>query len=92
MSTKLFVAGLSYNVSNEEFEQYFAQAGTVVSAKVITDYTTGKSKGFVFVEMGSYADAQNAIDTLNNTELDGRSIVVKEARPQEARPQRSYNR
>ena len=92
MSTKLFVAGLSYNVSNEEFEQYFSQVGTVVSAKVIMDHTTGKSKGFGFVEMSSSDEAQAAIDTLNNTELDGRSIVVKEARPQEARPQRSYSR
>lgn len=92
MSTKLFVAGLSYNVSNEEFEQYFSQVGTVVSAKVITDHTTGKSKGFGFVEMSNSDEAQAAIDSLNNTELDGRSIVVKEARPQEARPQRSYSR
>ncbi|MBA3283869.1 MAG: RNA-binding protein [Nitrosopumilus sp.] len=84
MSKKLFVAGLSFNISDAEFEQHFAQVGTVVSARIIVNHDTGKSKGFGFVEMSTEAEAQAAIDQLNNTDFAGRTIVVKEARPQNA--------
>lgn len=82
MQKKLFVAGLSYNISDAEFEQHFAQYGTVVSARIITDRETGRSKGFGFVEYESESEAQAAMENLNNTDFSGRTIVVKEARPQ----------
>ena len=82
MSKKLFVAGLSYNISDAEFEQHFAQYGTVQSAKIITDRETGRSKGFGFIEFASDAEGAQAMEQLNNTDFNGRTIVVKEARPQ----------
>lgn len=85
MSTKLFVAGLSYNATDQQLEEYFSQVGKVLSAKVITDRYTGQGKGFGFVEMASEKEAKEALDKLNNTEFLGRNIVVKEARPQEER-------
>lgn len=84
-NNKLFVAGLSYNVTGDQLQELFAQQGTVVSATVITDRMTGQSKGFGFVEMSTKEEAQKAM-TLNGTEFAGRTIVVNEARPQEARP------
>lgn len=84
MSKKLFVAGLSFNISDAEFEQHFSQVGTVQSARIIVNHDTGKSKGFGFVEMSTEEEAQAAIDQLNNTDFAGRTIVVKEARPQNA--------
>lgn len=84
-NNKLFVAGLSYSVTGEQLQTLFAQFGTVVSATVISDRMTGQSKGFGFVEMSSKEEAQKAI-TLNGTEFEGRTLVVNEARPQEARP------
>lgn len=88
MATKLFVGGLPYAMQNAQLQELFAQAGNVVSATIIVDKFTGRSKGFGFVEMGSEEEAQNAL-SLNGTDVDGRSIVVNEARPQEDRPQRS---
>lgn len=85
MTNKLFVAGLSYNATDQQLEEYFSQVGKVLSAKVITDRYTGQGKGFGFVEMGSEKEAKEAMDKLNNTEFLGRNIVVKEARPQEER-------
>lgn len=82
---KVFVAGLSWDLTNDQLKDYFAQAGTVVSANVITDRMTGKSRGFGFVEMSSAEEAQKAISTLDNTTLAGRTINVKEAKPQERR-------
>ena len=85
MNNKLFVGGLPYSLSVDELTEYFSQAGTVVSANIINDRETGRSKGFGFVEMSSPEEAQQAIEKLNNTELGGRNIHVNEARPQENR-------
>jgi cold-inducible RNA-binding protein len=81
MASKLFVGGLPYRTSKEELEEAFAKAGSVVSASIVMDRETGRSKGFGFVEMGSDADAQAAIDMWNGKEFDGRSLTVSEARP-----------
>lgn len=83
MTNKLFVKGLSYGTDNHQLVQYFAQSGTAESTKVIIDRMTNQSKGFAFIEMSSAEEAQKAINTLNNTELDGRTITVQEAKPQE---------
>lgn len=85
MGRKLYCGNLSYNVSDADLEQLFAQFGTVQSAQVIADRDTGRSKGFGFVEMGSEADAQAAIDGLNDKEHDGRPLTVNEAKPRESR-------
>ena len=86
MGNKLYVGNLSYNIRDEELQQAFAQYGSVSSAKVMMDRETGRSKGFGFVEMGSDAEAQAAINGMNGQALDGRAIVVNEARPREERP------
>lgn len=78
---RLFVGNLPYNVSSEDLEKAFSQAGTVTSARVITDRETGQSRGFGFVEMGSAADGQKAITMWNGQELNGRALTVNEARP-----------
>ena len=83
MSKNIFVGSLAWATTNEGLEQAFAQFGTVTSAKVITDRETGRSKGFGFVEMESGGD--EAIEALNGSDLDGRQIVVNEARPREPR-------
>ncbi len=80
MSNKLYVGGLSYSTTEQGLEDLFRQAGTVTSVTVITDRDTGRSKGFGFVEMASAQDATNAIEKFNGTSLDGRSLVVNEAR------------
>jgi RNA recognition motif-containing protein len=85
MATKLFVGSLPYAMNDDELAQLFADAGTVVSAKVIMDRETNRSKGFGFVEMSSEEEAKAAIDSLNGKDVNGRSIVVNEARPQENR-------
>ncbi len=85
MSKKLFVGNLSYGVTDESLKEFFEAVGTVESAKVITDRETGRSRGFGFVEMSNEDEAKNAIDELNEKELDGRAISVNEARPQEER-------
>ncbi len=81
MSTKLFVGSLPWSVGDEELKVTFEKHGTVVSAKVITDRDTRKSRGFGFVEMENSSDASNAIKALNDSEIDGRNIVVNEAKP-----------
>ena len=86
MATKLFVVSLSWNTTDESLQEFFASAGTVVSASVIKDRETNRSKGFGFVEMSSDDEAKQAIEKLNNQELDGRSIIVSEARPREDKP------
>jgi hypothetical protein len=86
MGNKLYVGNLSYNVRDDDLQQAFAQYGSVSSAKVMMDRDTGRSKGFGFVEMGSDAEAQAAINGMNGQALDGRAIVVNEARPREERP------
>ena len=80
VSTKLFVGSLPWSVNDEELKETFEKHGTVVSAKVITDRDTRRSRGFGFVEMESASDASNAIKALNNSELNGRNIVVNEAK------------
>ena len=86
MGNKLYVGNLSYNVRDDDLQQAFAQYGTVSSAKVMMDRDTGRSNGFGFVEMGSDPEAQAAINGMNGQALDGRAIVVNEARPREERP------
>ncbi len=78
---KLFVGSLSYDVTDDVLKTAFEKAGTVVSAKVIIDRDSNRSKGFGFVEMSSDAEAQAAISMLNGTELEGRSIIVNIAKP-----------
>jgi RNA recognition motif-containing protein len=90
MAAKLFVGGLSWDTTNDSLQQFFAQAGKVVSAQVITDKFSGRSKGFGFVEMASDAEAQEAIAKLNGQTLDGRAVAVSEARPQAPRENRSF--
>ena len=85
MGRKLYCGNLSYNVSSSDLEQLFSQFGSVESSQVVTDRDTGRSKGFGFVEMGSDAEAQAAINGLNETEHDGRPLTVNEARPRENR-------
>lgn len=85
MSSKLYVGNLDYGVTNDQLAQLFASAGKVVSATVITDRYSGRSKGFAFVEMSSEEEAKKAIETLNGNEFQGRAIVVNEARPQQPR-------
>ena len=86
MGNKLYVGNLAYGVRDDELQQAFAPFGTVTSAKVMMDRDTGRSKGFGFVEMGSDAEAQAAINGMNGQALEGRAIVVNEARPREERP------
>ena len=80
---KLFVGSLAWGTNDDTLKAHFEQAGTVASAKVITDRETGRSRGFGFVEFENDAEGQTAIDKLNNSELDGRPITVNEARPRE---------
>ncbi|MDO8277575.1 MAG: RNA-binding protein [Burkholderiaceae bacterium] len=89
MGNKLYVGNLPYSVRDSDLEQAFGQFGSVTSAKVMMERDTGRSKGFGFVEMGSDAEAQAAISGMNGQSLGGRSVVVNEARPMEARPPRS---
>ena len=89
MGNKLYVGNLPYSVRDEDLQQSFGQFGSVTSAKVMMERDTGRSKGFGFVEMGSDAEAQAAINGMNGQPLGGRSVVVNEARPMEARPPRT---
>jgi RNA recognition motif-containing protein len=86
MAAKLYVGNLPYSATEERLQQHFAQHGSVVSARIITDKFSGRSKGFGFVEMASDAEAQKATTALNGTDFEGRNIVVSEARPQAPRP------
>jgi RNA recognition motif-containing protein len=88
MAKKLYVGGLSFQTTDEVLGQAFAQAGNVVSAIVIKDKFSGRSKGFGFVEMSTDEEAQAAIQMWNEKELDGRTVKVNEARPMEDRPPR----
>lgn len=87
MATKLFVGSLAWATTDDSLKQFFSQAGTVVSARVIMDRATGRSKGFGFVEMSTDEEAQKAIQ-LAGQDLDGRPVVVNEARPMEPRDNR----
>ena len=86
MATKLFIGSLAWATTDDSLKDLFAQAGTVVSANVIMDRETNRSKGFGFVEMSSDEEAKKAVEELNGKDLDGRPIVVSEARPREERP------
>lgn len=88
MNKKLFVGSLSYDTTDQSLADFFAQAGKVESAKVITDRFSGRSKGFGFVEMSNEDEAEKAKRELTGQMLDGRAIVVHEAKPMEERPQR----
>jgi RNA recognition motif-containing protein len=85
VGNKLYVGNLAYSVRDDALHQAFSQFGTVTSAKVMMDRDTGRSKGFGFVEMGSDAEAQSAINGMNGQALEGRAVVVNEARPREDR-------
>jgi len=86
MNNKLYVGQVSFSVSSEQLGEFFSEVGEVLSAKIITDRDSGRSKGFGFVEMGTEELAQEAINQLNGKELSGRAINVSIARPQEDRP------
>lgn len=88
MQKRLFVAGLPFSTTDEELKNLFGGVGNVVSANVITDRDSGRSKGFGFVEMGTEEEAGNAITKLNDSEFGGRKLIVNEARPREERPRR----
>jgi RNA recognition motif-containing protein len=90
MATKLFVGSLPYSMTDDDLAELFKEFGEVASAKVIFDRETNRSKGFGFVEFNDDAAAKTAIDALNNKEVQGRTIVVNEARPQEDRPRRDF--
>mgnify|MGYP001796316418 CR=1 FL=1 len=89
MATKLYVGGLPYSTQEEALKDLFAQAGSVVSAVIIMDKMSGRSKGFGFVEMSSQEEAQKAISMFNDQDFEGRKLTVNEARPMEARPPRT---
>jgi RNA recognition motif-containing protein len=86
MSNKLYVGGLPYSVTDGRLEEIFAEHGSVQSARVISDKFTGRSRGFGFVEMATSEEAQKAMEALNGSQLEGRTLVVNEAKPQERRP------
>ena len=88
MGAKLYVGNLPYSVTEERLQQHFAHHGSVVSARIITDKFSGRSKGFGFVEMSSDQEAERATAALNGTDFEGRNIVVSEARPQQQRAPR----
>lgn len=91
MASKLFVGSLAWATTDDSLKDFFSGVGTVVSATVIKDRETNRSKGFGFVEMSSDDEAKAAIDQLNGKDLDGRAVVVNEAKPREERP-RDNNR
>lgn len=92
MTNKLYVGGLPYTLTEGKLEEIFSAHGAVQSVRVISDKFTGQSRGFGFVEMGSAEEAQKAMDALNGTQLEGRTLVVNEARPQEKRQSSGENR
>jgi RNA recognition motif-containing protein len=85
MAKRIYVGGLSYSASEQDLQELFSRAGEVSSIAIITDRYSGQSKGFAFVEMASDVEAQTAINSLNGTMLDGRSLTVNEAKPREER-------
>ncbi len=91
MEKKLYVGGLSYETTEDSLKDLFSQAGKVVSANIIVDRTSGRSKGFGFVEMSSEKEAKKSIEMFNGKELDGRILKVDEARPIERRPFRQFS-
>ena len=92
MSSKLYVSGLPYSGTERQLEEIFSKHGSVLSAHVISDKFSGKSRSFGFVEMASSEEAKKAIEALNGTDLEGRTLVVNEARPQVRREERGRDR
>jgi len=86
VSAKLYVGNLDYATTSDQLSELFAQAGSVVSAVVITDRQSGRSKGFGFVEMSSEEEAKKAMEMFNGKDFQGRNMVVNEARPRVERP------
>jgi len=86
MGTKIYVGNMSFDMDNMSLDEMFKPYGSVVSAQVIMDRDSGRSKGFGFVEMGSESEAQAAISALNGKEVNGRALTVNEAKPREDRP------
>lgn len=91
MNAKLYVGNLDYNVTSDQLKELFGQAGTVVDAVVISDRYSGRSKGFGFVEMSNEEEAKKAIDMFNGKDLEGRDLIVNEARPKEPKNFQSRN-
>ncbi len=85
MATKLFVGGIPFKATDNDLKEFFATAGTVVSAQIIVDKFSGRSKGFGFVEMSTEEEAKEAVSKLNGADMQGRKILVDEARPMEKR-------
>lgn len=85
MATRLFVGNLTYNSTENDLQDYFSQAGTVVSVDIMQDRATGRSRGFAFVEMSSQAEADKAVEMFHQKEFQGRTLTVNEARPREER-------
>lgn len=92
MSNRLYVGSLSYSTTEDSLRSFFSQAGTVNSSTVITDKFSGRSKGFGFVEMSTDEEAKKAIEMCNGKDLDGRTIIVDEAKPMEKKPFRKFSR
>lgn len=90
MAKNLFVAGLPFEMTDNDLRDLFADYGTVTSAKVVVDRDTNRSKGFGFVEMSTEEESKNAIQGLNGKDMNGRPLTVNEARPREERPARSF--
>jgi RNA recognition motif-containing protein len=90
MAKKLFVGNLPWAATSDDLQQLFSQHGTVASATVISDKMTGRSRGFGFVEFENEAEADSAVNALNNSDYQGRPLIVKEARPMEERPKRNF--
>ncbi len=92
MTTKLYVGNLTYDTTEDQVKELFAKSGSVLSVDLISDRQTGRSKGFAFVEMGGEEAAKAAITALNDSQLDGRNIIVNAAKPREERPNGSQQR
>ena len=88
MEKRLYVGNLSYSTTEDSLEELFQQAGTVVKCELMLDKFTSRSRGFAFIEMATHEEAQNAVDMLNEKDLDGRNLRVNIARPREERPPR----
>jgi RNA recognition motif-containing protein len=86
MATKLFVGNLTYTSTENDLQDHFSQAGSVVSVNIMQDRATGRSRGFAFIEMASPADAEKAISMFHQKDFQGRPLTVNEARPREERP------
>ena len=89
MATKLFVGNVDFNATENDLQDHFSKAGTVLTANIVQDRMTGKARGFAFVEMSSEEEAQRAVSELNGSDFAGRKLTVNEARPKEERPRSS---